>query len=65
MLYQDEGGTLWIGTNNGLALDDGSFRKYTTSDGLFSNRVFAMTSSADGSYWIGSYGGVARIASLD
>jgi len=66
MLYQDDAGTLWIGTNNGLArLDDGGFRKYTTSDGLFSNRVFAMTSGADGSYWIGSYGGVARVASLD
>ena len=66
MLHEDEQGALWIGTNNGLArMDDTGFRTFTTSDGLYSNRVFAMTTSEDGSRWIGSFGGVARIASLN
>jgi ligand-binding sensor domain-containing protein len=46
-------------------MDDGSFKKFTTADGLYSNRVFAMTTGADGSRWIGSFGGVARVTSLD
>ena len=66
MLHEDEQGKLWIGTNNGLArMDESGFKTFTTSDGLFSNRVFAMTTGADGHRWIGSFGGVARIATLD
>jgi ligand-binding sensor domain-containing protein len=65
MLHEDAEGTLWIGTNKGLARrDESGFKTFTTSDGLYSNRVFAMTTSDDGSRWIGSFGGVARITSL-
>lgn len=57
---------LWVGTSNGLALrnKDGSFKVFNTADGLFSNVVFSMATAADGSSWIGSFGGVARIAKL-
>ena len=34
----------------------------TTNDGLFSNAVFSMDTAADGTLWVGSFGGVARIA---
>jgi len=66
MLHQDPEGEIWIGTNDGLTrrVDDG-FKRYTTTDGLFSNRVFAMSTAADGSRWVGSFGGVARISNLD
>ena len=30
-------------------------------DGLFSNAVFSMDTGDDGTLWVGSYGGVARI----
>jgi ligand-binding sensor domain-containing protein len=55
-----------VGTSNGLAVrnEDGSFKIFNTTDGLFSNIVFSMATADDGSSWIGSYGGVARIARL-
>jgi len=64
-LYKSNG-KVWVGTSKGLALrnDDGSFKVYTTADGLFSDVVFSMATAEDGSAWIGSFGGVARIAKL-
>ena len=55
-----------VGTSNGLAVrdDNGGFKVFNTSDGLFSNIVFSMATADDGSSWIGSFGGVARIAAL-
>jgi ligand-binding sensor domain-containing protein len=35
----------------------------TTAEGLFANMAFCMTTSDDGSFWIGSYGGVTRLRS--
>ena len=65
MLYEDPQGQLWIGTNNGLARMDGEqFKKFDMHDGLYSNTVFSMAQANDGSYWIGSYGGVAKIQGL-
>jgi ligand-binding sensor domain-containing protein len=55
-----------VGTSNGLAVrdDTGDFKVFDTGDGLFSNIVFSMATADDGSSWIGSFGGVARIARL-
>lgn len=62
MLHRDQKGTLWIGTNDGLARRDGDkFSVLTTTNGLFSNTVFSMASGDDGSKWVGSYGGVAHL----
>jgi len=62
MLHVAADGTLWIGTNNGLAqLRDGKFVRMTTSEGLFANTVFSFASAPDGAIWVGSYGGVAFI----
>jgi ligand-binding sensor domain-containing protein len=33
----------------------------TTHDGLFTDAVFSMDTAADGTLWVGGYGGVARI----
>jgi ligand-binding sensor domain-containing protein len=64
MLYLAADGHLWIGTSQGLARrnDDGTFKVMTTADGLFANNVFSMAQSNDGTLWVGSFGGVARIA---
>jgi ligand-binding sensor domain-containing protein len=56
-------GVLWIGTNQGLARKTATgFEVMTSRDGLFGDAVFALASAPDGSLWVGSYGGVARLA---
>ena len=64
MLHQDRKGDLWVGTNAGLARRQGGkfVETLTTTDGLFSNTVFSMETAPDGTLWVGSFGGVARIA---
>ncbi len=64
-LYKNNG-NVWIGTEKGLAIraNDGSLQIFNMADGLFANAVFSMATAEDGSAWIGSYGGVARIAKL-
>lgn len=67
MLYVDPQGTMWVGTNRGLARYAGEgkgFSILTTTDGLFSDQVFSMAKGNDGSSWVGSFGGVARIKGL-
>ncbi|RMH21406.1 MAG: regulator [Gammaproteobacteria bacterium] len=64
MLYIDDSGLLWIGTNHGLALYDSkqdSFSVMTSSQGLYADNVFSMLRTQDNNLWIGSFGGVARI----
>jgi ligand-binding sensor domain-containing protein len=65
MLFEDDNGRLWIGTNEGMARYDGrTFEHYTMEDGLFADNVFSMAVGQDGSLWVGSYGGVARLGGL-
>jgi ligand-binding sensor domain-containing protein len=62
MLHVDPKGTLWIGTNNGLAqMKDGKFRRMGRDDGLFGDTIFSMAAAPDGAIWVGSFGGVAHI----
>jgi streptogramin lyase len=64
MLHVDPKGTLWIGTNKGLARPKAAgsgFEVMTTHDGLFGDTVFSMATGRDGTLWVGSFGGVARI----
>jgi ligand-binding sensor domain-containing protein len=62
MLHVDPKGTLWIGTNNGLAqMKDGKFRRMGREDGLFGDTIFSMAAGPDGAIWVGSFGGVAHI----
>ncbi|WP_246860686.1 two-component regulator propeller domain-containing protein [Noviherbaspirillum sp. UKPF54] len=61
MLHRDVNGTMWIGTNEGLAKRVGDkFEVLTTADGLFSNAVFSMATGPGGDQWIGSFGGVTH-----
>jgi len=42
-------------------MPDGKFTVMNTHDGLYADAVFSMDTAADGTLWVGSYGGVARI----
>ena len=51
-------GTLWVGTLDGLArYRDGRITTFTTADGLLADDVRALAAGADGTLWVGSYGG--------
>lgn len=54
-IHEDPSGTIWIGLDGaGLARreNDGSFKVWTTADGLAGNVVFRIFTDADGSLWV-------------
>ena len=58
---------LWIGTSKGLVrydLNTKAMQIYTSAHGLFADSVFSMDAQADGSLWIGGFGGVSHIISF-
>ena len=51
--------------DKGNVLFDGKkFNVLTTKDGLYANNVFSLAQAEDGSLWVGSFGGVARLVGL-
>lgn len=57
LLFDPEGG-LWVGSTTGLQhVKDDVLRTFDRSDGLPVNAVRALHRTADGSLWIGTYGG--------
>ena len=58
------GDALYIGTlDRGLVVGrPGAWTRMTTTDGLPSNDVTAVLPADDGSVWVGTRGGLARIA---
>jgi signal transduction histidine kinase/ligand-binding sensor domain-containing protein/CheY-like chemotaxis protein len=64
-LYADRTGALWIGTANGLnRLVDGRVSRHplVDADRGHEKPVYAITGSADGSLWVGTFGnGVYRL----
>ena len=58
-----EGDYVWVGTTGGvvrLNQNDGSFIKYTTSEGLADNDVNAITIDNSGNKWFGTDDGVSK-----
>ena len=54
-LCSDRAGNLWIGSRDGLfRVKDGHSTKYTTAEGLSSNRVFRIHEGHDGTIWVGT-----------
>ncbi len=54
-LYFDQKGTLWVGTEKGVArFNSKNFTKYYRSDGLVSNSIKAIAQDKDGNLWFGS-----------
>jgi ligand-binding sensor domain-containing protein/signal transduction histidine kinase len=61
-VYEDRSGTVWVGTQLGMARIRGrEKRHYTTSDGLPHGDVRAFFEDRRGQLWIGTYGGGACI----
>ncbi|HYB54073.1 MAG TPA: two-component regulator propeller domain-containing protein, partial [Thermoanaerobaculia bacterium] len=57
-LYRDRQGTLWIGTGGGLfRFSGGSFTRFSTVNGLSSNRVLSIYEDREGSLWVGTTDG--------
>ena len=61
-IREDSSGTIWLATLNSglLRFEDGSFTRFTTDDGLSSNRISGLSIDAQGRLWIGVGDGVDR-----
>jgi signal transduction histidine kinase/ligand-binding sensor domain-containing protein len=54
-LYENQGGQLWVGSQNGLGYFNGqTWKLLTTQDGLTGNSIRAITVDANGGVWIGT-----------
>jgi ligand-binding sensor domain-containing protein/signal transduction histidine kinase len=58
VLFEDQGGQLWVGTPNGLGSWNGkTWKTYTRRDGLSGNIVSAIAEDTAGNLWIGTKDG--------
>jgi ligand-binding sensor domain-containing protein/serine phosphatase RsbU (regulator of sigma subunit) len=60
-IFQNNDGTLWLGTNNGgITIYDGnSFENLTDKDGLIDNVVFSIAADEQNQKWIGTNNGLS------
>jgi signal transduction histidine kinase len=57
-ITEDRQGALWLGGVSGMSrFKDGVFTNYTTEQGLSNNYVRDIYEDADGTLWVGTYGG--------
>jgi diguanylate cyclase (GGDEF)-like protein len=62
IIYQDNEGSIWVGTNSGLfRLREAPFITFTTKQGLLGNFVRTVLAHSDGSLWVGSSKGLNKI----
>ena len=64
MMHSDPAGRIWIGTDRGLDVTDGTrWRHLDDQDGLASNDIDenAVFTDADGSAWFGTAGGLSHL----
>jgi ligand-binding sensor domain-containing protein/signal transduction histidine kinase len=58
VLFEARDGTLWVGTENGLAAFNGAqWKTFSTGEGLPKKPVRALADDAAGNLWIGTEGG--------
>src|SRR5436853_7529081 len=57
-----DGSRVWAGTENGLAVYDGKWKIYRTTDGLAHRAVLSLAlDPRTGDVWAGTMGGLSRI----
>jgi len=61
-IAQDVDGTMWFGTDSGLARNDGRRITKVAAEGPAAGRVLALKLDLDGTLWIGTDTGAARFA---
>jgi signal transduction histidine kinase/ligand-binding sensor domain-containing protein/DNA-binding response OmpR family regulator len=63
-IHEDAKENLWVGTQEGGLLlfnsVNGSFKRYTTSDGLPGNTILRMLEDKKGNLWLSSYNGLSK-----
>ncbi len=60
---QSEDGTMWFGTDQGLSRFDGEeWFNYGRQQGLLSSHVYAVSVVSSNEVWVGTRGGVTRLA---
>ena len=67
-IYEDPGGTLWVGTDHGLNKMDritGQFTAYTTKDGLPNNVIYSILPDRHGNFWLTTNHGLSRFNPVD
>ena len=58
VIYNDQKGNMWLGTDGGVVKFDGKwFTTYTTRQGLPSNEIISITEDDQGNLWFGHYEG--------
>ncbi|MEM8568521.1 MAG: two-component regulator propeller domain-containing protein, partial [Bacteroidota bacterium] len=63
-LFEDSDGEVWVGTNEGVSVFNGStFQSYSVSNGLINNTVVAIMEDPEGDMWFGTPGGVSILTS--
>ncbi|MWB95166.1 response regulator [Flavobacterium sp. GA093] len=64
-ITEDQNNNLWIGTvEGGLLLFNrktGTFKKYTTQNGLSSNTILRLLEDKKGNLWMSTYHGISRL----
>ena len=65
-LYEDKGGILWCGTNNGILMLDlksGTARRWTTDHGLSNEVIRSIEEDSMGNLWLGTANGLSMLNS--
>jgi signal transduction histidine kinase/ligand-binding sensor domain-containing protein/CheY-like chemotaxis protein/AraC-like DNA-binding protein len=63
-IHEDQDKNFWVGTEGGGLLlfnrEDGSYTRFTTSDGLPSNSIMRMLEDKHGNLWFSTYNGLCK-----
>ncbi len=62
-VLEDAYGNIWVGTNSGVFIYDGTeFENYSYVDGLYNNYINTLYEAKDHSIWVGTAYGINRIS---
>ncbi len=63
-IYEDKKKNFWVGTQEGGLLlfnrQDGTFKRFTTTDGLPQNTILRILEDREGNLWLSTYNGLSR-----